>query len=132
MKEGIREKLKKAALFLLNPRLILCMGVAWIITNGWSYILMGLGAYLHIPWMTTVAGAYLAFLRLPFTPEKLVTVAIALALLRWLFPNDTKTLAVLKQLLEKARASRRQKKPQKSKPKPSTKKESPLQERREQ
>ena len=48
--------------------------------------------------MLGISGAYLAFLWLPVSPEKLMTFAIAIALLRWLFPNDKKTLAVLRQL----------------------------------
>lgn len=74
-----------------------------MITNGWSYILMAIGTYFQIGWMMAVAGTYLAFLWLPISPEKIVTFVIAIAFLRWLFPNDIKTLAVLKQLLQKTR-----------------------------
>lgn len=65
--------------------------------------MFGIGTYFEINWMIGVASAYLAFLWLPVSPEKVVTFAIAIALLRWLFPNDEKTLAVLKQLHEKAK-----------------------------
>lgn len=98
-------KLKKAAQFIANPRLLLCVAIAWFITNGWSYVLFGLGTYFGIGWMTAVAGAYLTFLWLPVSPEKLVTFAIAIALLRWLFPDDQKTLAVLKKLHLKAKGA---------------------------
>lgn len=101
-KEKIKEKLKKAVLFLLNPRLLLCAGIAWMITNGWSYVLLGLGTWLEIGWMVAVAGAYLAFLWFPFSPEKIVTFALALALLKLLFPGDEKTLAVLREWHGKA------------------------------
>lgn len=67
--------------------------------------MLGIGTYFGIGWMTAVAGAYLAFLWLPISPEKLVTFAIAIALLRWLFPGDQKTLAVLKRLYEKAKGA---------------------------
>ncbi len=106
----MKAKLKKLLLFLTNPRLLLCVAIAWLITNGWSYILFGIGAYWGIGWMTAVAGAYLAFLWLPISPEKLVTFAIAIALLRWLFPNDQKTLAVLRHWYQKAKATLRRKK----------------------
>lgn len=95
--------IKKVLGFLLNPKFLLCFGIGWVITNGWSHIFMDIGTYYQIGWMVAVAGAYLAFLWLPISPEKIVTFAIAIALLRWLFPNDTKTLAVLKQLLQKMR-----------------------------
>ena len=55
--------------------------------------------------MIAVAGGYLAFLWFPFSPEKLVTVAIAIALLRWLFPEDQKTLQVLRDMYAKVKAS---------------------------
>jgi hypothetical protein len=93
-----KERIKKFLLFISNPRLILCLLLAWFITNGWSYVMFGIGTYYQIEWMIAVSSGYLAFLWLPFTPEKVVTVAIAIALLRILFPNDTKTLRALKNL----------------------------------
>ncbi len=105
----MKKKIKKIILFFTNPRLLLCFFLAWLITNGWSYILFGLGTCFEIPWMTAVAGAYLAFLWLPVSPEKLVTFAIAIFLLRRLFPDDQKTLAVLRQFRDRARTRREQK-----------------------
>lgn len=67
--------------------------------------MFAIGTYFEIGWMIGIAGAYLAFLWLPVSPEKLVTLALALGLLRWLFPNDQKTLAVLKDLYAKAKAA---------------------------
>lgn len=97
MKEKLKGFARTAVQFILNPRLLLCFGIGWMITNGWSYVLLGLGTWLENEWMIGVASAYLAFLWLPVSPEKLVTVAIAITLLRWLFPNDKKTLGILKQ-----------------------------------
>ncbi len=102
--EKIRRLLKKALLFILNPKLILCLGFGWIITNGWSYVVLTIGTLLDIKWMVAVGGGYVAFLWFPMSPEKIVTVAIAIGLLRILFPNDTKTLGVLKQLNHKVKA----------------------------
>ena len=96
MKEKIKKVIKTTVEFLLNPRLLLCFGAAWFITNGWSYVMFALGTFFEIPWMLTVSGAYLAFLWLPVSPEKLVTVAIAIALLRFFFPKDEKTLGKLR------------------------------------
>ncbi len=103
MKDKIKRFLKKTIQFITNPKLLLCLAIAWFITNGWSYVLFALGFYLKIEWMTAVAGAYLAFLWLPVSPEKLVTIAIALWLLKRLFPDDKKTLAVLINLREKTK-----------------------------
>lgn len=91
-------KIKKGIQFIANPRLIICFGLAWLITNGWSYILLGIGTLLNSSWMIAIASGYLAFLWLPVSPEKLVTIAIAIALLKKLFPNDQKTLGILKEL----------------------------------
>ena len=103
----LKKNLKKTLQFIANPRLLLCFMIGWLITNGWSYILFGLGTYCEIEWMIAVGGAYMALLWLPFTPEKLVTCAIAIALLRWLFPGDQKTLAVLHGWYEKAKSALR-------------------------
>ena len=110
MKEKIKHFLQKAILFITNPKLLLCLGIAWLITNGWSYILLGIGTYWKIEWMIAVASAYLAFLWLPVSPEKIATVAIAIALLKFLFPNDKKTLAVLKDMYAKAKSVIKRKK----------------------
>ncbi len=99
------KKLKKVLQFIANPHLLLCFLIAWLITNGWSYVLFGVGTYFEIEWMIAISGAYLAFLWLPISPEKIATFAIALVLLRLLFPNDQKTLAVLKGLYNDAKAS---------------------------
>lgn len=112
MKQRVRGIIKTAVQFLLNPRLLLCFGIGWMITNGWSYVLMGLGTWLGNEWMMGIAGAYLTFLWLPVSPEKLVTVAIAMLLLRWLFPNDQKTLGILKETYAQVKQAFRLKKQQ--------------------
>lgn len=84
-----------------------------MITNGWAYVLLGFGAYLQIEWMTAVSGIYLAFLWLPFTPEKIITIPIAIGLLRLIFPRDKDTLGVLREMKSRAKKEikkRRQKK----------------------
>ena len=74
------------------------------------FLLTGLGIWLSIPWMTAAGGAYLSLLWFPFTPEKVITVLIALFLLKRIFPHDTRTLLVLKQELDRAKASIRRRK----------------------
>ncbi len=99
----IKEKLKKIARFIFNPRLLLCFGIAWMITNGWCYVLTALGKLLDITWMMVVGASYAGLLWLPFTPEKLLTVIIAIFLLKLIFPHDKNTLAVLREEFEEAR-----------------------------
>lgn len=110
-----KEKFKKILSFLLNPRFLLCFGIAWIITNGWSYIALGLGSYYDLNWLSAIGGTYLAFLWLPITPEKIVTVFIAIGLLKLLFPQDKKTLAVLTAMYDSVKRKHREKKDQKNK-----------------
>jgi len=93
-------------MLVVNPRFLLCFGIGWMITNGWAYIMLALGTWLGIPWMMAVGGGYLALLWIPFTPEKIITVAIALVLLKLLFPNDEKTLGLLHELYEKAKGKK--------------------------
>lgn len=101
-RRNIKEKMKKIARFIFNPRLLLCFGIAWMITNGWCYVLTFLGKILDITWMMVVGASYAGLLWLPFTPEKVLTVIIAIFLLRLIFPNDKNTLAVLKEEFEEA------------------------------
>jgi len=99
---------KKIIQFCLNPRLLLCFGIAWFITNGWCYVFAAVGAYFGITWMTVVGGAWAALLWFPFTPEKIITVVIAIFLLRLLFPKDQKTLLVLRTEQQKIRDKMRE------------------------
>lgn len=106
-KERIRKAAKKLVRFLLNPRLLLCLFIAWMITNGWSYAFFAIGMLLKINWMRVVGGAYMSLLWLPFTPEKLLTVLIAIGLLRLFFPRDQQTLGVLRMKLRRLRGKLR-------------------------
>lgn len=111
-KEQLKEKakafLKKWAQFFLNPRLLLCVFIAWMITNGWSYLFAALGAAFGITWMTVAGAAYMSLLWLPFTPEKIITLFIAIGLMKLLFPKDTKTLGVLHDELNTLKAKLRE------------------------
>ena len=98
MKKGwFKRLIVKILQFILNPRLLICFGIAWMITNGWSYVMLAVGTWLGVPWMIAVATAYLTILWLP-SPEKILTCAIAIVLLRILFPHDKYTLGVLQDM----------------------------------
>ena len=113
---ALRSTLKRIAAPMLNPRFLLCFGVAWMITNGWSYVVFAIGTLLGIGWMSAVGGAYMTFLWLPFTPEKLVTLTIAILLLRWLFPRDEKTLGALREMVTRLKQMRKKEKDRPSVP----------------
>ena len=101
----VRSRIAAALECVLNPRFMLCFGIAWMITNGWSYVCFVLGNAFDVGWLKYIATAYMALLWLPFTPEKIITFAIAILLLKLLFPNDKKTLAVLHNLKLRAKDS---------------------------
>lgn len=103
MKESTKNRIQKIIQFVLNPRFLFCFGLAWMITNGWCYIFIGVGTFYDIEWMFYVGTTYLAFLWLPFTPEKIITIPLAIAFLKAFFPKDEKTLAVLQQMYQKAK-----------------------------
>lgn len=99
----LRDWFRKAIAFCANPRVLLCFGIAWMITNGWAYAFAAVGTYLQINWMAAAGVGYLAIIWMPFTPEKAVTVAIALILMRVLFPKDKKTRANLQRVYRNRR-----------------------------
>ena len=85
----------------MNWKFLVSFFAAWMITNGWAYIFVGVGTYYHIGWMTTIGASYQGFLWLPCTPEKLVTIPIAIFFHKILFPKDFKTIQKLNSLLAK-------------------------------
>lgn len=105
-----KRKLVKLLALIFNPHLLLCFGIGWMITNGWAYVLVGVGTFLESPWMLSVGTVYLTALWFPFTPEKIITLAIAIWLLTVLFPNDKKTLAVLREELQKVKDAAKKRK----------------------
>ena len=102
-KTKIKNTIKAIYEFILNPRLLLSLGLAWLITNGWAYIAVAFGAMYDISILATIGATYLAFLLLPITPEKIITVIISIHLLKKIYPEDTKTLAKLYELKRKAK-----------------------------
>ena len=74
----------------LNLKFLLSFGVAWIITNGWAYICLGIATIGKIGWLQIVSSSYIAILYLPFTIEKIVTIPLAIFLQQILFPKDVK------------------------------------------
>ena len=103
----LKERLRPWIRALTNPHLLISLGIAWFITNGWAYCAAGFGWYLDIPALLKIGSVWLGVLWMPGTPEKLFTFAIAIGILRLLFPDDTRTLAMVrrkrKQLAERTK-----------------------------
>ena len=72
-----KHKIKPYLTWTLAPSFL----IAWLITNGWSYILIAIGS----GWLRAVAIAYAGILWLPCTPEKLITIPLALWIQKILF-----------------------------------------------
>lgn len=87
----------------LNWRFLISFFFAWMITNGWAYLFMIIGGALKIKWMLAVGTSYQTFLWLPCTPEKLVTIPIAIFIHKKLFPKDFKNINTLNNLLKNAK-----------------------------
>lgn len=94
-KAGCREKMRPWVRALTNPHLLISVGIAWFITNGWAYCAIGIGGYLGIGWLWKAGTVWAGLLWLPGTPEKLLTLPLAIFILRRLFPSDTRTLAMI-------------------------------------
>ena len=131
-KKSLWQRIKRLLILLLNWRFLICFGLAWMITNGWSYVLFALGTLTGSSWMLAVSGAYLAFLWLPISPEKVVTCAIALVLVRLLFPRHQQALSAQVKEIFKSDKPKKDKKHKKKAKKTTEKTESAEQNNSEQ
>lgn len=93
--------LETAARYLLHPHFLICFLLGWMVTNGWAYLGLLVGRVLSLNGLTSISAAYLAFLWLPFTPEKILTFSLALLFLKRLFPEDHKVREILEELKKK-------------------------------
>ena len=73
---------------LHNSKVLSCLLLAWMITNGWAYVAWGISTVFKIGWLFTISSSYLALLWLPATPEKIITVFIAYHLVKTLYPQE--------------------------------------------
>lgn len=96
MKKKLLKLLKTLKNFFVNPHLVICFAIAWIITNGWAYASLVFGTRFGIKWLTVVAGAYIAVLYSPLCAEGILTFIIAIGLMKLLFPKDEKTLRLIR------------------------------------
>lgn len=87
----------------LRVTFLISYGMGWIITNGWTYVVLGAGIVFHKPVLIKVMTAYIGFLWMPWCTEGIITIAIALVLQEKLFSKDAKTKAELLRMQEEAR-----------------------------
>lgn len=87
IKQRIKTLLVKTYNFLKDWRTAISFLIAWMITNGWCYLFILFGSIFDIKWLLGIGTGYLAFLWLPCTPEKLITIPLALFIKKKLFKN---------------------------------------------
>lgn len=80
--------IKKILRFFINWKFLVCFLISWMITNGWCYLFILFGGIFKIVWMRNIGLAYAAILWFPATPEKIITVAIAVVIRKLFFPKD--------------------------------------------
>lgn len=104
------KKLWKFLKFFLNWRFLVSFGVAWIITNGYVYIMIGIGMLIKNNALIGVGSSILGVYYLPFFIEKPITFAIAIFICKKLFPKDKKTSEDLQKMLDEEKQELKDKK----------------------
>ena len=96
------QRLKNYLKPFLSFKFLACFFLAWLVTNGWSYAFIIIGASCKINWMFNTGISYQAFLWLPCTPEKLVTIPLAMWFNTLIF-KDEKTQKSLNNMKKQAK-----------------------------
>jgi len=86
-----------------NWRFLISFGLAWIVTNGMWYVFAFIP--MRLPdWLVWFSRSYIAFLYIPITPEKLITIPFAIYILTRLFKNHPKTRKQLDDMYDQAKS----------------------------
>lgn len=81
------KQFKKKAKPYMTWKMLLVFGGVWIMSNGIWYVFAF--TPINIPdWLRWFARGYIAFLYLPVTPEKLVTIPFSIWLYRIIFKEE--------------------------------------------
>ena len=86
-----------------NLKFAISFGLAWVITNGIWYVFAFVP--MRLPdWLVWFSRSYIAFLYIPTTPEKLITIPMAIFFQTQLFKGDEKTKAQLNDMYAQAKS----------------------------
>lgn len=94
-------KLWKTIKPFLTWRILICYLPFWMLFTGWTYVALAIGN----AWWKTAAGVWLAWMWMPWCPEKLITIPLTIWLHKILFPNKSTT--ELDRILEKEKINSR-------------------------
>jgi hypothetical protein len=83
-------------------RFLIAFGAAWVITNGLWYVIAFAPIDFLPSWLVWFARSYIAFIYLPWSPEKLITFPIAIWFHIKVFKKDIKTRKQLEELYKQA------------------------------
>ena len=75
----------KYVLPFLSWRIIVCYLPFWFIFTGWTYVAVAIGN----TWWKTVASSWLAWMFMPWCPEKLITIPATIWLHKKIFPRHS-------------------------------------------
>lgn len=103
LRKTIRYGLLSKAIKIIKPflswRILVCYLPFWFIFTGWTYVALAIGN----TWWKTISGVWLGIMWMPFAPEKLITIPLAIWLHKKLFPRHSTN--DLDSILEKEKAS---------------------------
>lgn len=85
-------KLWECIKFVLDWKTFLCYIPVWFIASGWTYVAIAFGS----PWLKSIGAAWLAFLWMPWCPEKLITIPITLWIKSKIFKKENLYMATEK------------------------------------
>jgi chaperonin GroEL len=107
LKTKIKDLLYATYKFLIDWRMAMSFFLAWLTTNGWSYTFIIIGYTCNIEWMFNVGILYQAFLWLPCTPEKVVTIPLAIFYKKLIFKRrevmETTNIKIVEQTFKEIR-----------------------------
>lgn len=89
-KEKFKKTIHDIYKFVVDWRMCISFVIAWFITNGWAYLFIVFGTTFKIKWMLAIGTSYVAILWLPCTPEKLITIPLAIFIKKILFKKHSK------------------------------------------
>lgn len=86
-----------------NPRFLISFGLAWMITNGAWYVFAFVPIKILPDWLIWFSRSYIALLYGP-TPEKLITIPLAIFFHTLIFKNDKNTREQLDEMYAQAKS----------------------------
>lgn len=92
-------KLWKTIKPFLTWRILICYLPFWMLFTGWTYVALAMGN----AWWKTAAGVWLAWMWMPWCPEKLITIPLTIWLHKILFPKHSTN--ELDEILKEEKAS---------------------------